>query len=208
MKSRASLCSRTYATVAASRRVFTLPSVAPDIATLLGLNHLGRVVEHALDDVAAAAALLAEGVAELRAAAVELRPRQRPIAVDDRRAVDPMYSIESSFRAASALFKLLEVNLITTLGIIFFLHLISNFFQIESAAFTDICCPIIVLQSEKKGLFLVVKKPLLYFLIIFLNIGSLLERIFLALCQYFGDLLMPRNRNLFFMINFSSENNY
>ena len=54
---------------------------------LLGLDHLGRVVEHALDDVAAAAALLAEGVAELRAAVVELRPRPRAVAVDDRRAV-------------------------------------------------------------------------------------------------------------------------
>ena len=78
----------------------------------------------------------------------------------------------------------------------------------ESAAFTDICCPTIVLQSEKKGLFLVVKKPLLYFFIIRLNTGSLLERIFLALYQYFGGLFMSRNRNLFFMINFSSEYNY
>ena len=54
---------------------------------LLGLDHLGRVVEHALDDVAAPAALLAEGVAELRAAVVELRPRPRAVAVDDRGAV-------------------------------------------------------------------------------------------------------------------------
>ena len=54
---------------------------------LLGLDHLGRVVEHALHDVAAAAALLAEGVAEPRAAVVELRPRPRAVAVDDRGAV-------------------------------------------------------------------------------------------------------------------------
>jgi len=37
------------------------------------------------------------------------------------------------------------------LGIIFFLHLISNFDHIESAAFVDICCPTIVRHKEKKG---------------------------------------------------------
>jgi len=37
-----------------------------------------------------------------------------------------------------------------------------------------------VRHNEKKGSFLVVKKPLLNFLIIFLNIGSLFERIFFA----------------------------
>ena len=40
-----------------------------------------------------------------------------------------------------------------------------------------------VIKKYKKGLFLVVKKPLLYFLIIFLNTGSLLDNTFFALCQ-------------------------
>ena len=47
-----------------------------------------------------------------------------------------------------------------------------------------------IIKKYKKGLFLVVKKPLLYFLIIFLNTGSLLDNIFLALCQYEGGLLI------------------
>ena len=84
-----------------------------------------------------------------------------------------------------ALFKSAVLdNFNTVLGFIFFLHFISNLAQIESAALTLICCPTIVRHKEKKGLFLVVKKPLLYFLIIFLNTGSLLDNIFFALYQY------------------------
>jgi hypothetical protein len=47
-----------------------------------------------------------------------------------------------------------------------------------------------VRHKEKKGLFLVVKNPLLYFLIIFLNTGSLLDNILFALYQYVGGFFI------------------
>ena len=43
---------------------------------------------------------------------------------------------------------------------------------------------------KKNGLFLVVKKPLLYFLISLLKIGSLFDNIFFALNQKNGGLLI------------------
>ena len=59
-----------------------------------------------------------------------------------------------------------------------FLLFFSNFNQIESAAFVEICCPTIVRHNEKNGSSLVVKNPLLNFFIIFFNTGSLLDNIF------------------------------
>ena len=69
------------------------------------------------------------------------------------------------------------------LGEIRFLHFFSKLDQIESAALVEICCPTIVQHNEKKGLFLVVKKPLLYFFMILLKTGSLLDNVFFAFCQ-------------------------
>ena len=53
------------------------------------------------------------------------------------------------------LFKLIEDNLLTTFAVILFLHFFLNFKKTEFAAATLICCPIILLQSEKKTSFLV-----------------------------------------------------
>jgi len=54
---------------------------------VLRLDHLRRVVEHDLDDVAAAAALAPQRVAEAAAPRERLGPGPRRVAVDDRRRV-------------------------------------------------------------------------------------------------------------------------
>jgi type IV secretory pathway TrbL component len=55
------------------------------------------------------------------------------------------------------LFNLLNDSLLTVLALILFLHFFLNRKKTEFAAATLICCPMILLQSEKKTSFLVVK---------------------------------------------------
>ena len=57
------------------------------------------------------------------------------------------------------LFKLLNDNLLTVLAFILFLHFFLNFKKTELAAATLICCPIILLHSEKKTSLRVTRLP-------------------------------------------------
>jgi len=66
------------------------------------------------------------------------------------------------WRDRPALFRLRAGNFKIVSGLIFFLHLASNFNQIESAALVLICCPTIVRHMEKKGLFFVVKTFIIF----------------------------------------------
>ena len=82
--------------------------------------------------------------------------------------------------------------------------------QISVAAATLICCPMILLHSEKNIFFLEVSTASegdLYLLISDDITLSLLDKYFFAVFQYLGFLFMPSIRwYCLFMINFSSKN--
>ena len=76
----------------------------------------------------------------------------------------------------------------------------------ELAAATLICCPIILLQSEKKTSFQelnIVSDGDLYLLIKDAITLSFLDKYFLALFQYLGVLLMPSDRYTLLKSHFS-----
>ena len=94
----------------------------------------------------------------------------------------------------------------TVLALILFLHFFLNLKKTELAAATLICCPIILLQSEKKISFLelsIVSDGDLYLLIKDAMTLSFLDKYFLAAYQYLGVLLMPSNRHTFLKSHFS-----
>ena len=82
------------------------------------------------------------------------------------------------------------------MALILFLHFFLNRKKTALAAATLICCPIILLQSEKKISFLelnIVSDGDLYLLIKDAITLSFLDKYFLAALQYLGVLLMPSN---------------
>ena len=88
----------------------------------------------------------------------------------------------------------------------YLLHLFLNLKKTEFTAVTLICCPIILLQSEKKTSFLelnIVSDGDLYLLIKDAMTLSFLDKYFLAAFQYLGVLLMPSNRHTFLESHFS-----
>ena len=97
----------------------------------------------------------------------------------------------------------------TVLAFILFLHFFLNFENIELAAATLICCPMILLHNEKNISFQEVSTASdgdLYLLINKDITLSLFDKYFFAAFQYFGFLFMSSGRWYFlFMINFSSK---